>query len=103
MRISDWSSDVCSSDLEQLGSAVYGPVYAESAARVQYQNKDPRGWQEFAASLAAHDALGSALTLRGVQAERPALDSMADTLRAMQVPALIIAGDEDDQNGRAHV
>src|SRR3546814_12162772 len=78
MRISDWSSDVCSSDLEQLGSAVYGPVYAESAARVQYQNKDPRGWQEFAASLAAHDALGSALTLRGVQAERPALDSMAD-------------------------
>lgn len=91
-------SRAAAGQFEQLGSAVYGPIYAESAARMQYQNKDPRGWREFAAALAAHDARGSALTLRGVQAERPALDTMADALRAMRVPALIIAGDEDDHS-----
>ncbi|HYG44357.1 MAG TPA: alpha/beta hydrolase [Bordetella sp.] len=91
-------SRAAADQFQQRGSAVYGPIYAESAARVQYQNKDPRGWREFASALAAHDALGSALTLRGVQAQRPALDTMADALRTMPVPALIVAGDEDDHS-----
>jgi pimeloyl-ACP methyl ester carboxylesterase len=47
--------------------------YAVGPARVQFQNKNPRGWAEFAAALAQHSALGSALTMRGVQAARPSL------------------------------
>ncbi|MGB3434009.1 alpha/beta fold hydrolase [Achromobacter sp.] len=81
---------------EALGSAGYGPTYAAGAARVQYQNKDPRGWQAFADALSRHDAAGAALTLRGVQGGRPALDTLAGPLRGLNVPALIIAGDEDD-------
>ncbi len=81
---------------EAQGSAGYGPVYAAGAARVQYQNKDPRGWQAFAEALARHDATGAALTLRGVQAGRPALDTLAGPLAKLAVPTLIIAGDEDD-------
>ena len=37
------------------------------------QKKNPRGWAEFAAALAGHSSLGSALTMRGVQAARPSL------------------------------
>src|SRR3546814_3811975 len=35
MRISDWSSDVCSSDLEEVG---------DSREDVEHQNGDDRGW-----------------------------------------------------------
>lgn len=79
-----------------LGSAQYGPIYAQAPARIPFQVKDPLGWQRFADALCQHDARGAALTLRGVQARRPVLDGLQDALRTMRVPALIIAGDEDD-------
>ncbi len=58
--------------------------------------KDPRGWSEFAAQLAEHSARGSALTMRGVQKQRPSLWNLPGKMRNMNVPALIMAGDEDD-------
>jgi pimeloyl-ACP methyl ester carboxylesterase len=81
---------------EAKGSAAVAPDYAVGPARVQYQNKDPRGWSEFAAKLARRDATGAALTVLGVQRERPSLHELTDELAAMSVPTLIVAGDEDD-------
>jgi pimeloyl-ACP methyl ester carboxylesterase len=71
-------------------------AYALGPTRVQYQNKDPRGWEEFRAMLAEHSALGSALTLRGVQKLRPSLYDLMPAMRQMTVPTLIMSGDEDD-------
>jgi|SRR5579859_1073761 len=65
-------------------------------ARVQLQNKDPRGWSEFANQLADHSTRGSALTMRGVQERRPSLWSLRGSMRNMSVPTLIMAGDEDE-------
>jgi pimeloyl-ACP methyl ester carboxylesterase len=65
-------------------------------ARVQLLNKDPRGWQEFRTYLSEHSALGSALTLRNFQAERPSLYDFEDQLRVLDVPVLLAVGDEDD-------
>lgn len=48
------------------------------------------------ADFAEHDAQGSALTMRGVQARRPSIYDLEESLRRMDVPVLIIAGDEDD-------
>lgn len=70
--------------------------YAEGPARVQFQNKDPRGWEEFARQLAEHSALGSANTMRGVQRERPSLYDLRDELADMTVPTLLLVGDEDE-------
>lgn len=70
--------------------------YAEGPARVQFQNKDPRGWEEFAGRLAEHSALGSANTMRGVQRERPSLYDLREELAAMTVPTLLLVGDEDE-------
>ncbi|MCP5155934.1 MAG: alpha/beta hydrolase [Ectothiorhodospiraceae bacterium] len=81
---------------ETLGSEAFAPTYAAGAARVQFQGKDPRGWQEFARWLGEHSALGAANTMRGVQARRPSLYDLEDRLRAMTVPTLIVNGDEDD-------
>ncbi len=78
------------------GSARVAERYAVGPARVQFQNKDPRGWGEFARQLAEHSAEGSALTMRGVQRERPSLYDLADELRQLCVPTLIVTGDEDE-------
>jgi pimeloyl-ACP methyl ester carboxylesterase len=71
-------------------------AYALGPTRVQYQNKDPRGWDQFRAMLAEHSTVGSALTLRGVQKLRPSLYDLIPAMRQMTVPTLIMSGDEDD-------
>ncbi|HYM58911.1 MAG TPA: alpha/beta hydrolase [Solirubrobacteraceae bacterium] len=78
------------------GSAEVAKHYAIGPARVQFQNKDPRGWAEFAAQLAEHSSEGSALTMRGVQRARPSLYDLAGELRGLTVPTLIVTGDEDE-------
>jgi pimeloyl-ACP methyl ester carboxylesterase len=70
--------------------------YTIGPTRVQYQNKDPRGWAEFAQQMGEHSAQGSANTLRGVQKERPSLWELVDDMRRITTPALIVSGDEDE-------
>jgi pimeloyl-ACP methyl ester carboxylesterase len=70
--------------------------YAIGPARVQLQNKDPRGWEEFRRHLGEHSALGSAMTQRGVQAARPSLYDLTDQLAQLTVPTLVVTGDEDE-------
>ena len=69
--------------------------YASAPSRVQYQNKDPRGWQEFADQLADHSAKGSALTMRGVQKRRPSLFDLVEKMKTITAPTLVMTGDED--------
>jgi len=82
---------------EKIGAHEMAKTYALGATRVQLQNKSPRGWQEFATQLGEHDSIGSANTMRGVQASRPSIYDFEDQLKKMQVPTLVINGDEDDQ------
>jgi pimeloyl-ACP methyl ester carboxylesterase len=77
------------------GMAKAAEGYALGPTRVQHQNKDPRGWREFADQLAGHSGPGSALTLRGVQSRRPSLYDLTAQMQAITVPTLIITGDED--------
>lgn len=78
------------------GMDVVGKVYAIGPTRVQFQAKDPRGWKEFETQLCEHSTLGSANTMRGVQARRPSLYDLVDEMRALTVPTLIVNGDEDE-------
>ena len=70
--------------------------YALGPTRVQFQNKDPRGWAEFAQQLAEHSPRGQALTMRGVQMKRPSLYELTGAMQKIEVPTLIVTGDEDD-------
>lgn len=82
---------------EKMGAKALASSYALGATRVQLQNKNPRGWEAFATQLSEHDSLGAANTMRGVQASRPSIYDFESQLKAMQVPTLVINGDEDDQ------
>jgi pimeloyl-ACP methyl ester carboxylesterase len=70
--------------------------YALGPTRVQFQNKNPRGWQEFADQLASHSPRGAALTLRGVQMRRPSLYQLVEGMKRIDVPTLVMTGDEDE-------
>jgi pimeloyl-ACP methyl ester carboxylesterase len=83
-------------NFEKQGAKEFSKVYALGASRVQFQNKDPRGWQEFADRLATHSDRGAANTMRGVQARRPSFYDLEDGLKKMMVPTLVVVGDEDD-------
>jgi pimeloyl-ACP methyl ester carboxylesterase len=87
---------VIADTIEADGIEAFAERYAQGPARVQFQNKDPRGWAEFAAQLAEHSATGSALTMRRVQARRPSLYDLRDELAALPMPVLLIVGDEDE-------
>jgi len=81
---------------EEEGSAAVAVRYAVGPARVQFQNKDPLGHAEFAEMLAEHSSVGSAMTMRGFQKERPSLFDFSDQLNRLSVPLLILVGDEDE-------
>lgn len=91
-------SELTAQGFERAGSEAFAETYAVGSARVQFQNKDPRGWQTFKARLARHDPKGAANTMRGVQATRPSLYDLEDELQRLRLPTLIVAGDEDDHS-----
>lgn len=70
--------------------------YAEGPARVQLRRKDPTGYEEFKRLLFAHSAKGSANTMRGVQAGRPPIFVWEEDLKKLELPTLILCGDEDE-------
>ena len=80
---------------EELTMKKAAEGYALGPTRVQHQNKDPRGWREFADQLAEHSTEGAALTMRGVQKRRPSLFDLVDKMKTITVPTLIMTGDED--------
>jgi pimeloyl-ACP methyl ester carboxylesterase len=81
---------------ETQGAESFAKTYSLGASRVQFQNKDPLGWQEFADQLGQHNAMGAANTMRGVQARRPSIYDLEEQIRSMPVPSLVVVGDEDD-------
>jgi pimeloyl-ACP methyl ester carboxylesterase len=83
-------------EIASKGIAEVSKTYGAGPTRVQYRNKDSRGHAEFIAQFAEHSSLGSANTMRGVQARRPSLWDLVDKMKALDVPMLIATGDEDD-------
>ena len=88
-------ADITARILRTEGMAAWAAAYSLGPTRVQFQNKDPRGWREFADMLAEHSAAGSAHTQQGVQKERPSVFDLADGMRKLTVPTLVVTGDED--------
>jgi pimeloyl-ACP methyl ester carboxylesterase len=74
-------------------------AYARELAASRYawclRAKDEVGWAHFTERLARHSVTGMAMTLRGVLARRPSLWHLAGELRGLNLPVLLVVGDED--------
>lgn len=81
--------------LKKDGMKKFAARYAYGPTRVQFENKDPRGFAEFEQMLGEHSALGSANTQIGVQRERPSLYDLVGPMKKLKVPTLVLTGDED--------
>ncbi|MDE0944775.1 MAG: alpha/beta hydrolase [Alphaproteobacteria bacterium] len=80
----------------EKGMVEVGTPYSLGPTRVQFQNKDPRGFAEFQERFLGHSAQGTGLTMGGVQAKRPSLYDLEAELRKLVVPTLLIVGDEEE-------
>jgi len=88
-------AEVIAAKLEAEGMEKFAEAYAYGPTRVQFENKDPRGFAEFKRMLAEHSAKGAMLTQLGVQKERPSLYDLERQLKNLTVPTLVVTGDED--------
>ena len=81
--------------IKTQGMVAFAEKYAYGPTRVQYENKDPRGFAAFKKMLSEHSVLGSANTQLGCQRERPSLYDLVDQMKELTVPTLMLTGDED--------
>ncbi|MFG1465424.1 alpha/beta hydrolase [Xanthobacter sp. DSM 24535] len=88
-------ADTIAAFISTSGMPAFAEKYAYGPTRVQFENKDPRGFAEFKRMLAEHSALGAANTQLGVQRERPSLYTLVEEMKQLAVPTLILTGDED--------
>ena len=82
--------------LEKEGMQAFADLFSLGPTRVQFKRKDLRGWREFQDQLVEHSALGSALVFRGVQLQRPSVFELEAKFKQLQVPTLLMIGDEDE-------
>ena len=88
--------EVVARRFEQEGMAAVAQFYSRGPTRVQFIDKDPKGWQEFHDQFAGGSAKGHALTMRGVQLSRPSVFELGQSMERLEVPTLIMTGDEDE-------
>jgi pimeloyl-ACP methyl ester carboxylesterase len=80
---------------EAIGMQAFARKLADSSYAQCLRSKDETGWRRFAEQLGEHSVTGMAMTLRGVLAKRPSLWHLADALRGLDLPILLLIGDED--------
>jgi len=88
--------EVVAKRFEQEGMAAVAQFYSKGPTRVQFIDKDPKGWHEFHEQFARGSAKGHALTMRGVQLSRPSVFELEKPMERLEVPTLVMTGDEDE-------
>lgn len=81
---------------ERIGMEEAAQTYGKGPSRLRFQQKDPLGFATMLAQLSEHSTVGSAMTMRQVQAKRKTIYEVADQLPSLSVPTLIVSGDEDE-------
>lgn len=82
--------------LETEGMKTVAELFTRGPSRVQLQRKDPKSWQESYQDFVLHSAKGLALTMKGVVLKRQTIYALQSKLRQLDVPTLVMVGDEDD-------
>jgi pimeloyl-ACP methyl ester carboxylesterase len=80
---------------DAIGMTAFARELAHSGYAQCLRAKDEAGWRLFADQLAEHSVTGMAMSLRGILGARPSLWHLADALRSLVVPVLLLVGDED--------
>ena len=82
--------------IRRQGMAHFVATYGHGPQRVQLEIKDPRAFAEYVRQFEEHSPLGAANTLLGVQTRRPSFYDLTAEMARMEVPTLIMSGDEEE-------
>jgi pimeloyl-ACP methyl ester carboxylesterase len=82
--------------MERVGMEQAAETYGRGPSRLRFEQKDPHGFLELIGQLKEHSTVGSALTMRNVQGKRKTVYEIADQLPGLDLPTLIVSGDEDE-------
>jgi len=82
-------------DIESRGWPLIAEDYGLTDDRLHLRDKHPAAYAAFQERLAMRAVDGPLQTLRRTVTGRPLLADLADALGAMEVPTLIVTGDED--------
>jgi pimeloyl-ACP methyl ester carboxylesterase len=88
-------ADAIAKFIDDNDISVFAEKYAYGPTRVQFENKDPRGFAEFKQQLGEHSKIGARNTQLGVQRHRPSLYDLIDDMKKLTLPTLVLTGDED--------
>ena len=78
------------------GMARYADGLTGNPTRSRFKQKDPRGFAGFVQHLSEHSDAGSAHTMQEYQGKRPSLYDFETEWKALDLPVLIVCGDEDE-------
>ncbi|CAN5846827.1 alpha/beta hydrolase [soil metagenome] len=78
------------------GMTRYASGLTSNPTRSRFGQKDPRGFAEFVQHLSEHADIGAAHTMENFQGKRPSLYDFEAEWQALDLPILIISGDEDE-------
>lgn len=82
--------------VDRVGMDQFAETYGRGPSRLRFEQKDPHGFAAFMLQLKDHSTVGSAMTMRNVQGKRKTVYEVADELPGLNVPTLIVSGDEDE-------
>ena len=82
--------------IRQEGMAKYAHGLITNPTRSRFKQKDPRGFAEFVKHLSEHADIGAANTMENYQGKRPSLYDFEAEWKKLDLPTLIICGDEDE-------
>lgn len=82
--------------IRQHGMPRFAATWGHGPTRIQWRDKDPRGFAEFERQLAEHSPAGSAHTMEGYLGTRPSLYALTEEMAKIAVPMLVVVGDEDE-------
>ena len=82
--------------IRDKGMASYAEGLKSNPTRSRFKQKDPRGFDEFVRHLGEHPDIGAANTMENYQGKRPSLYDFEGEWKKLDVPTLIICGDEDE-------
>jgi pimeloyl-ACP methyl ester carboxylesterase len=77
------------------GMALRAAAMADAPNRRKLKDKNRPLYDAFLADIGALSPLGAANTMRGVQKRRPPLYAHETAIRTLQVPALVVVGEDD--------
>jgi pimeloyl-ACP methyl ester carboxylesterase len=90
------SAQATAQKIRATGMQKYAESLIGNPTRSRFKQKDPRGFAEFVRQLGEHPDVGAANTMENYQGKRPSLYDFEEEWKKLDVPTLIICGDEDD-------